>query len=493
MRIVDAPSGLARKSLGGGALLIFCATASSPLAVLAGSVPTTYAATGVVGVPLSFLVLTAALALWSVGYVAISRYLPSAGIFYASVANGLGRFWGVVAAPVVLLAYNTIQICLYGLLGAVVSGAMSGLVDWPWWAWAALAWVAVSIIGILRARISAGLLGAVLVVEICMILLFDLVAFANPGEGSVSAAPMLPQNLFVAGIGGVFAFGIAGFVGYESAPVYSEEARGHRDVAKATFGALIMLGVLYALSSWAMAVAIGPSRIVEVAQNPDSGLPFIVLERHVSSLLVTLGTFLIITSVFAAMLSFHNSVARYVFTLARERLLPSALDRIGRGTGAGAPIGGSLVQSALAFVVVAIFAASGADPVVTLFTWFSGVAAIAVMLLMIATSFAVVGFFRRGGGRNENAWQRVIAPALGAVAITVILATTVYNISSILGTTPGSTLTWVVPGSVILAAIVGVLWATILKATRPDVFQQVGRGQPKPLAVIEHDLSDLRV
>src|SRR5262245_54620115 len=141
---MSAPSGLARKSLGGGALLVFCATASSPLAVLAGSVPATYAATGVVGVALSFPVLTVALLLWTVGYLAISRHLPSAGIFYAALARGLGRFWGVSAAPVVLLAYNTIQTCLYGLIGAVMSDAFASLIDLPWWAWALLAWAAVA-------------------------------------------------------------------------------------------------------------------------------------------------------------------------------------------------------------------------------------------------------------------------------------------------------------------------------------------------------------
>jgi hypothetical protein len=62
---------------------------------------------------------------------------------------------------------------------------------------------------------------------------------------------------------------------------------------------------------------------------------------------------LLITSVFAALLSFHNGVARYVFSLGRERVLPPALGRTGRGS--SAPLAGSILQSLLALAVVLIF------------------------------------------------------------------------------------------------------------------------------------------
>ena len=85
---------------------------------------------------------------------------------------------------------------------------------------------------------------------------------------------------------------------------------------------------------------------------------------------------LFLTSMFAALLSFHNGVARYLFALGRERVLPAALSRV--GTRSGGPVAGSLAQSALALVVVAVFALSGADPVLQMFTWLSGTAAVGV-------------------------------------------------------------------------------------------------------------------
>lgn len=106
---MTAPIGLARKTLGGGALFSFSVGASSPLTVLAGGVVATYASTGVVGVPAAFPLLAIALALFTVGYVAMSRQVPHAGPFYAFVARGLGPVRGIAAAPVALLAYNAIQ------------------------------------------------------------------------------------------------------------------------------------------------------------------------------------------------------------------------------------------------------------------------------------------------------------------------------------------------------------------------------------------------
>src|SRR2546430_17085385 len=92
---MTAPSGLARKSIGTGSLFFFCVGASAPLTAVAGGVVATYGATGVIGVPLSFLVLAGALALFTIGYVAMVRYGPQAATFYALLARGLGRLWGM--------------------------------------------------------------------------------------------------------------------------------------------------------------------------------------------------------------------------------------------------------------------------------------------------------------------------------------------------------------------------------------------------------------
>jgi amino acid transporter len=496
---MSAPSGLARKSVGTGSLFFFCVGASAPMTVLAGSVVATYAYTGVVGVPLSFLVLAVALAFFTVGYVAITRYVPHAATFYAILARGLGRTWGMMAGLIALVSYNAIQVCLYGLLGWTVAGTLGG----RWWIWAAVGWFLVGLLGVLHVNINARVLAVLLVMEIAVIVLFDIAAFANPAGNSVTTAPMNPANLFVNGVGGVFALGIAAFVGYESAPFYSEEARRPSVVPRASFAALGFVGLFYAVSAWAMASAEGTQTVgtgadaapgvVAAARDPNSGLPFSILDAHYGGVVSYLALLLLITSILAAMISFHNSVARYVFGMARERVLPAALGRIRPGARGGAPIGGSLLQSAIALVVVVPFIVAGADPLTSLFTVVGAVSAIGVMVLMWFTSLAVIVFFRRGGANNESAWQRIWAPALGLVTIFVILVVTVTNLGTVVNKEPGSPLTWILPGLILLTGIAGIIWGQVLKGSKPDVYQNIGVGEREPLEVLEHALANIRV
>ncbi len=107
---IPAPPNLSQRRLGVGSLIFFTVAASAPMTVLAGGVIATFAVTGNVGVPLSFPVLGVALALFAVGYAAMTRYVENAGAFYAYLARGLSPAWGVSGSAVAIVAYNGIQI-----------------------------------------------------------------------------------------------------------------------------------------------------------------------------------------------------------------------------------------------------------------------------------------------------------------------------------------------------------------------------------------------
>ncbi|MGP5585155.1 amino acid permease, partial [Corynebacterium casei] len=100
-----------------------------------------------------------------------------------------------------------------------------------------------------------------------------------------------------------------------------------------------------------------------------------------------------------ALIAFHNAAARYFFSLGQSGVLPAAFGRTAKN---GAPIGGSLAQSILAIVVLAVFAIIGSGseqeflfPVVTLFTWFTNAAAFGLTFLLAITSFAVMVWANR--------------------------------------------------------------------------------------------------
>jgi amino acid transporter len=221
-----------------------------------------------------------------------------------------------------------------------------------------------------------------------------------------------------------------------------------------------------------MTVNVGPDNLQQAAAEQQAGLVFSVLADRWSPVVADIANVLFLTSVFAALLSFHNGVARYFFALGRERVLPDVLDTV--GTRSGGPVAGSLLQSVLAAVVVVIFALIGGDPVLELFTWGSGVSALGVVLLMFGTSAAVVGFFRRNPGTPASAWQRIIAPVLACVLLGAVVIILVVNFDSLLGTDPTSPLRWVLPALVLVAALGGAAWALVLRSSRPAVYAGIG-------------------
>jgi amino acid transporter len=465
---------LRRRRLGVVHIVFFTVAASAPLTVLGGGVTTTYAVTGVTGVPLSFIVLAVALALFAVGYAAMSRFVANAGAFYSYLAHGLGPVAAVAGAFTALISYNAIQIGLYGLFGSAFGdliGQMTGL-SLPWWVWAAFALIIVGLLGIRRVDLNANVLAVLLVLECIAVLLYDIGAFGHPAAGYAVEAALSPSSLFVPGVGAVFAFGVAAFIGFESGAIYSEEVRNPRvTVARATFVAVGFTGLFYAVSSWAMIVTVGSGDIQKQATENGPGVVFAGLAEHWGDTVSTIANLLFLTSVFAALLSFHNGVARYLFALGRERVLPGPLSRV--GTRSGGPVAGSLAQTGVAIVVVAVFAISGADPVLQLFTWLSGMSAVGVVLLMAGTSAAVVGFFR-SRPTGASLWQRAVAPTLATLALVALVVLLIGNFDALLGTDPTSPLRWILPGLVLLAAVAGGLWAVGLRSSRPDVYAAIG-------------------
>jgi amino acid transporter len=456
--------------------VFFTVSASAPMTVLAGGVVATLAVTGVTGTPLSFLILAVVLGLFAVGYAAMSRHVVNAGVFYAYISQGLGGAWGVGASFVALVAYNGIQIGLYGLFGASAAGfidAKTGL-TWSWQAWAFIAMALVAILGLLRVDLNAKVLAILLVLEVAAVLLFDIGSFAHPAGGSISFDGLEPSKLFVSGIGVVFAFGIAAFTGFESAGDYAEEAKDpKRTVRIALMSAVAITGVLYTLSSWALTVGYGPSGAVDASRDPSSGIPFAFMAKHFGNTVGDIANALLLTSVFAALLSFHNTVARYLFAAGREQVLPRIMAKTSARS--AAPIVGSITQTIIAVITVGAFWWAAKDPIAQLFTWLSYVAAVGLILLMFGTSVAVLVYLNRIRG-DESVWQKTIAPVLAIITLGAVGFITMDNSSALLGTAKVSTVSYVLPGIVVVALVLGLIWGTVLRSSNPDVYAGIGKG-----------------
>jgi amino acid transporter len=490
---------LHRRALGVPDLVFFIVAASAPLTAVAGGQAATYLVTGNKGIPFLFIPLAIVLGVFAVGYAAMSRHVADAGAFYTYVVRGLGRIPGVGAAFLALVSYNAMQLGIYGLFGVATSAFMADKIgitmDWQWWC--LIGGAIIAVLGVLQIDLNARVLGVALVLEVLVVAIFDFGVIASPGPEGITTVGFSPSEATGTALGASLTFCVASFVGFESAAIYSEECKDpKRTVARATFIAVALIGVFYALSSWLLANAIGPSNMVDpealvklgftdaTGQAPD---PTTVLIGSGTS---TLGVFwgdcaqlLFCTSLFAALLAFHNAVARYLFALGREGVFPRAFARTHPKT--GSPFVGSIAQSLLALVVVGAFVLADADPVLKLFTWLTNLGALGVLLLMAVTSFAVVSFFRRRPDHDLGPWPALVAPLLAGVALVVILVLGVSNFNVLITSTigaPTDDMTYVLLAILFGSAIVGMAVAAILRSARPKVYNEIGERTPTEVA-----------
>ncbi|MGW8380837.1 APC family permease [Streptomyces sp. ODS28] len=463
-------NGLRRGTLGVADIAFFVVSAAAPLTVMAGVAPLALAVGGI-GAPVGYLLAGATLALFAVGFTTMTRHVRNGGGFYAYIARGLGRPAGLGAASLALLAYNGMQIGVYGLLATGTGDALEALwgVHVPWPVIALCGVVVIWYLGYRSIDFGAKVLGVLLLAEtgILVLLAAGVLLRGGSAEG-LSAGSFAPGNMLVPGMGGVLAFAFAAFTGFESTAIYRREARDpRRTVPRATYIAVGFLGLFYAFTVWIVIQAYGAGGVLKAVAHDPSGLFFSATEKYVGGWASDLMHIFIVTSIIASQLAFHNAINRYGLSLAEEGVLPRALGRVHARH--QSPYVAGILQSVLALIVVSAFALAGADPYRQLLLWVNTPGMLGLLALQALTAVAVVRYFARVS-HGEGKWRTRYAPAaaivLMAVALWLVVAKT--GLMTEASTATNTVLVLTVPA----AFGVGVLYAFRLRRRRPAVYAE---------------------
>lgn len=204
---------------------------------------------------------------------------------------------------------------------------------------------------------------------------------------------------------------------------------------------------------------------------------FVFLEQHVPVIVANLAAVLFLTSILAAMIAFHNAAARYFFSMGRARVLPRYLGITGAKN--GAPVAGSLTQTALGLVFIIIFAVAGAGsdfgylyPVMTMFPWLTNAAGFGMVLLLCVTSIAIMRYFRREP-ENHPAFVRTPAPLIAAIGLGIIAVLIMFNFDVMIEADGFSPLVIIIPGVIVGSGIVGLIWGEYLKRNKPEIYHAI--------------------
>ena len=98
-----------------------------------------------------------------------------------------------------------------------------------------------------------------------------------------------------------------------------------------------------------------------------------------------------------------------------------------------------------------------------------------VILLMAMTAFAIVVFFSRNPGLEKNALTTKVVPAVTGLVLLAVIVTIVRNFGDLAGAS--GALAIILPGLVLLAALLGLVLAMRLKGADPVSYARLGLGQ----------------
>jgi amino acid transporter len=462
---------LKANALGATNIAFLVIAAAAPLTVMAGVAPLAILVGGL-GAPVGYLGAGIVLTIFAVGFMAMTRHTGGAGAFYSYITLGLGRKWGMASGILAVVSYNALQIGVYGLLGQQIEDAVETLtgVHLPWWVFVFAAIIVVWQVGRRGVDVGARLLGVLLIAETAILALLVVAVLVQGGADGLSGASFTPSAVFSPGMFGVLAFSFAAFMGFESTALYRPEARDpERTIPRATYAAVVFMGLFYALVVWAVIQAFGNEAVFAVAGADPATVFFVAIETYVGAWASDVMYILIVTSVLASQIAFHNAINRYTFTLARDGLLPAPLahthPRFGSPSTAGA------TQSILAAAIIAMFALAGADPYTDLLLIVNTPGILGILLLQAITSGAVVAYFVR----RRHTIRARFSTACAAVA-TVLLAFAVVLLARHIDllTGAGLTINLFLVAVVPVTLLLGWAGAAVLKARNPSVYANIG-------------------
>ena len=469
---------LARGKLSTIVIIFLVMAIVAPIGGASGPVSLGIALGNGAGMPGAFLIAMIILLCFAAGYAAMSRRVTETGAFYAYITRGLGRPTGGAGAMVAMLAYNAAFCAMCGYIGffAKMFVLEHAGVDLPWYVYTAIVLLIIFVLGRLNIGIGAGVLVTLLILELCLFVVFDIGVLVKYGIGAFSLTSFAPHTVWTGGWGGfsvAMMFAVFCFGGVEAAAIYSEEARNpERTVGRATYGAVLAVGVFYLVTSWCLITVAGHEGVQEIALANPGGFGFDMLGQVLGSSAAVIMNLLVITSILASMTGLHQEIARYGLALARDGLLPRSLARIHPVS--KAPTVASAAALALAAVVCLVFIVAGADPLITLAASLSGLTTIGTLILWTVASLAFVVYFRRHADIRWITTLLLPLVSFAAMGGLLYLAVTRYSMVTGVPTAWINSLQWLFVPFILL----GVGLMLYKKYRKPDAYALIWPDKP---------------
>lgn len=464
---------VSKEKLGVFSLVFFVVAAASPLTGFVGALPIIMLSGNGAGIPGAYALAGMILLLFSVGFMTMSRYVKNSGAFYAYISAGLGKYLGISSLGLAVLTYVSVYLAVAAMFGLFVQLFVHDYlgVSLPWWIYTFGLLLAVCWLGAARIEIGSKVLGVLMLLEVAISLLISgSVIVHTVSDGSLDFMSFAPSTIFQGNVGIALVLAMAGFIGFEATAIYTDECREpEKTVPRATLIAVLLITLFFMVCSWGVIQAFGSEGVLAaVAQNPDLFV-LSVAEQYLGQWVVLVINVLLITSLFAASQSFHNTIARYFYVMARDGIFFRQLAK--RHAVKGTPVIAGVCETISMGVFFLILVALGSDPMADIFAWGSILATMAILLLQVLVSWAVVAYFQTHSEIRQPRWKVLWCPLAASACMLATFITVLFNLHDV----SGMQTNWVylIPVVVIAAAVAGYVYAVLLGKWKPKTFQQL--------------------
>lgn len=444
---------------------------SSPITTMAGYFSLTIMVSGETA-PTAFLVTTISLLIFSVGYMALTRRMKKPGAYYAYITAGLGKHVGLGSSYLSTMSYTLILIGVYAFVGIIFQGIVTqfGGPEIPWWIGSVLVVILVGFLGYINVDVSAKVLTWVMVVEVVLMLIFDAaVLFQGGKEGIPVSSFNFAEFIGSEPLIGIL-FAILVFIGFEATVIYRDEVKNpNKTVPRATYIAVLAIGLLYTFSVWMLVAAFGSG--AQEAANQDLGGMFTTAATDfVGVWFADTFRLLLITALIACLISIHNVSTRYLFNISADGGFVNALGKV--NSKFKSPSRSSIIISLVSLVTIIAYAVTQSDPNTT-YAQLAGLGSAGIIALMVLVSFSVLVWFGRNSKeKGDNIWNTAIAPVVSTLIFGAIIVYAFTNFYLVVGGEPGQ-LNWMML-LLLIPVIAGVIIAAVLKTKNANRYAQLG-------------------
>lgn len=465
----ESPKKQLSGSLGVFSIVMMVVATAAPLTVMVASTPVMIAMGNGAAAPVDALIAAIIMFLFTAGFVSMTRYITNAGAFYSYIQKGLGRSLGLGAATLSVISYSLILLALEAYVGYAISDTLNKFlaISLPWWVYSLTIVALIGYLGYRDIELSSKFLGVALFLEIAVVIIIDIAVFMHHGLAGMDTRSF-QYDTFISGSPGLgILFAIFSFVGFESTVIYREEARDpDKTLPRATYIAVVVIGLFYVLSMWCEIVGFGVNNLDEVIKAHPADMYIVLSEKFAGTIITDIMQVLLITSLFACALSLHNIIVRYQYTLGKQGVLNKKLSAVHHNH--GSPYFSSLVQTIFMLAIMSMLVIKGADPVAQIYAWGATAGTLGYMVILALTCIAVIFFYSRqkGGGW----WNARIAPTGGLLGIACCIAVAIYNLPTLVGGTDGESVAMGILILLALAFIIGFVGAYVLKLREPVLY-----------------------